>query len=136
MVFCFYLFFFFFIFFFSVFFFFLGQNRIRTEGGKPLVNGYGANTLIENLWVYFSGNNISNNFFFFFFLSYRLNIPRLDFGLEEPIVELMRIFQKAPLSSRNNQMASSFAIAVAETLVQMGLIFVLELQMLQSLMFR
>jgi hypothetical protein len=28
-----------------------GQNRVRTEGGKPLVNGYGANTIVENLWI-------------------------------------------------------------------------------------
>lgn len=28
-----------------------GENRGRTEGGKPLVNGYGQDTVIENLWV-------------------------------------------------------------------------------------
>jgi hypothetical protein len=28
-----------------------GQNRGRTEGGKPLVNGYGQNTEIARLWI-------------------------------------------------------------------------------------
>lgn len=28
-----------------------GENRIRVEGGKPLVNGYGQNTVIDHLWI-------------------------------------------------------------------------------------
>ena len=28
-----------------------GQNRQRIEGGKPFVNGYGQNTVMENIWI-------------------------------------------------------------------------------------